>query len=279
MSRHGVGDLGSRYVCGLALAAVLLLASAAQGMYDPHHGRWFQRDPLGVRPDAPRGMARPGKQYRDSMSLLEYCRSKPDVYVDPLGEQMPPPGSPPWGPPGPWPPPPPGPGPNPLPPPMSLYVGLRCVCVCGLFGVGDSAWDAFNRGESAAIEKWRDIVQGKEKDVGEGNWGRAYRHCVASGILARLTQCACSACLGDSREGYQQRYQRQDPRETSQAKHNNKLGRLCAGCTGGHSQCQPPPTRLAEWVGRVTASDEEIKKCCWQAILDGKADLGGPVAH
>jgi hypothetical protein len=74
--------------------------------YDPHHGRWFQRDPLGVRPDAPRGMAQPGKQYRDSMSLLEYCRSKPDVFIDPLGEQMPPPGSPPWGPPKP-----------PLPPP------------------------------------------------------------------------------------------------------------------------------------------------------------------
>jgi hypothetical protein len=34
-----------------ALAAILLLTSAAQGMYDPHHGRWFQRDPLGVRPD------------------------------------------------------------------------------------------------------------------------------------------------------------------------------------------------------------------------------------
>jgi YD repeat-containing protein len=38
--------------------------------YDPHHGRWLQRDPAG---------------YVDGMNLYEYVRSRPTVFVDPSG--------------------------------------------------------------------------------------------------------------------------------------------------------------------------------------------------
>jgi RHS repeat-associated protein len=47
----------------LAVVTLLVAASAANGMYDPKHGRWLQRDPLGVRPDPPRGEIAPLAQY------------------------------------------------------------------------------------------------------------------------------------------------------------------------------------------------------------------------
>ncbi len=56
-------SLGLRHAAWPILATVLLLASAAQGMYDPHHGRWFQRDPLGVRPEEPPGEFRPALRH------------------------------------------------------------------------------------------------------------------------------------------------------------------------------------------------------------------------
>jgi len=42
--------------------------------YDPKHGRWLQRDPLGVRPDAPKGTIIPIKQYTDGSDLYEAVR-------------------------------------------------------------------------------------------------------------------------------------------------------------------------------------------------------------
>ena len=46
-------------------------------IYDPAHGRWLQRDPLGVRPDPPAGALEPVKQYTDGMSVYEYVRNNP----------------------------------------------------------------------------------------------------------------------------------------------------------------------------------------------------------
>jgi len=50
--------------------------------YDPKHGRWLQRDPLGVRPDAPKGTILVQKQYTDGMDLYEYVRSRSTSAVD-----------------------------------------------------------------------------------------------------------------------------------------------------------------------------------------------------
>ncbi|MHC4444550.1 MAG: RHS repeat-associated core domain-containing protein [Planctomycetota bacterium] len=53
--------------------------------YDPKHGRWLQRDPLGVRLDAPKATIDPRKQYTDGMNLYVYARSSPISYYDPYG--------------------------------------------------------------------------------------------------------------------------------------------------------------------------------------------------
>jgi len=79
----------------LALTAALiipaLLPQSAHGMYDPKHGRWLQRDPLGVRPGR-RAVLRPANQYRDGMSLYQYVRGNPPRRVDPTGLLSPFPG-------------------------------------------------------------------------------------------------------------------------------------------------------------------------------------------
>jgi len=53
--------------------------------YDPKHGRWLQRDPLGVRPNPPKGTIIPIKQYTDGMNGYEYVGSIPTRKRDPLG--------------------------------------------------------------------------------------------------------------------------------------------------------------------------------------------------
>ena len=52
-------------------AFTLLLPQLSNGMYDPKHGRWLQRDPAG---------------YMDGMNLYEYARSRPTVFADPSGK-------------------------------------------------------------------------------------------------------------------------------------------------------------------------------------------------
>jgi hypothetical protein len=73
----------------LALAAALvipaLLPQSAHGMYDPKHGRWLQRDPLGVRPDAPRGRIEPARQSDRGANRYEGMGSNPQKLVDPMG--------------------------------------------------------------------------------------------------------------------------------------------------------------------------------------------------
>jgi RHS repeat-associated protein len=59
-------------------------------MYDPKHGRWLQRDPLGVRPDAPYAPVKLPIQYKDGMSLYQYVRSNPQQLQDPDGLFSPP---------------------------------------------------------------------------------------------------------------------------------------------------------------------------------------------
>jgi len=53
--------------------------------YGPRHGRWRERDPLGLRPDAPRAAIDPHKQYTDGMNVYEYVKSQPTSYMDPDG--------------------------------------------------------------------------------------------------------------------------------------------------------------------------------------------------
>jgi len=53
--------------------------------YDPKHGRWLQRDPLGVRPDAPYGLIVAYDQYADGMHLYLYVKGNPLVGYDPFG--------------------------------------------------------------------------------------------------------------------------------------------------------------------------------------------------
>jgi hypothetical protein len=73
----------------LALATALIVAGflpqSAHGMYDPKHGRWLQRDPIGVRPDDRRGSVRVRRQHHDGASLYQYVRSRPDYAPDPNG--------------------------------------------------------------------------------------------------------------------------------------------------------------------------------------------------
>jgi len=52
--------------------------------YDPKHGRWLQRDPMGVRPSH-LGKASPKSQYAEGMSLYQYVRSRPCSVRDPHG--------------------------------------------------------------------------------------------------------------------------------------------------------------------------------------------------
>ncbi|MHC4444561.1 MAG: hypothetical protein ACYTA5_18340 [Planctomycetota bacterium] len=42
---------------GIAYAMTLFLPQLSNAMYDPKHGRWLQRDPLGVRPDVPKAVS------------------------------------------------------------------------------------------------------------------------------------------------------------------------------------------------------------------------------
>jgi RHS repeat-associated protein len=62
-----------------------LFPRAAHGMYDPKHGRWLQRDPIGVRLDPPKAEIAPDSQYADGMNSYEYVRSQPVAVVDPDG--------------------------------------------------------------------------------------------------------------------------------------------------------------------------------------------------
>jgi len=61
-----------------------VIPAPAKGMYDPQHGRWLQRDPVGTRPDK-RGRIDPTKQYADSTNLYEYAESSPAKKFDPMG--------------------------------------------------------------------------------------------------------------------------------------------------------------------------------------------------
>jgi hypothetical protein len=88
--------------------------------------------------------------------------------------------------------------------------------------------------------------------------------------------CFGSECIGTAREDWQTKEGRQAEREGNRGKNNNKLGRQCAGCLGDNADRNP--TKRDFLGGRVpvpvTASLEAIKKCCKDAIENGKADIG-----
>lgn len=71
----------------VSTAVILAMPPSAHGMYDPKHGRWLQRDPLGVTPDNTSAI-HPKEQYRDGSSLYQYARSRPPVFADPTGRTV-----------------------------------------------------------------------------------------------------------------------------------------------------------------------------------------------
>jgi len=92
-----------------AVAVTSVFPLAAHATYDPKHGRWLQRDPIGVRVDAKggavdavgRGMSLgiasrhdiplpqqhqgPPQQHADGMNLYQYARSRSMIMIDPHG--------------------------------------------------------------------------------------------------------------------------------------------------------------------------------------------------
>jgi hypothetical protein len=68
-----------------ALVIPGLVPQSAHGMYDPKHGRWLQRDPAGVRVDAPDASVQVESQYGDGPHLYEYVHSRPPRFQDPTG--------------------------------------------------------------------------------------------------------------------------------------------------------------------------------------------------
>ena len=97
---------------------------------------------------------------------------------------------------------------------------------------------------------------------------RAMPHCVASGVLATKPFVGCKAaeCIGTAREDAQNDESGQNPREGQRGKNNNRIGRGCAGCTGGNTDASPnnriPNTSLADIIA-----------CCRNAVDGGRADL------
>jgi len=53
--------------------------------YDPKHGRWLQRDPLGTLPAREGGSVETTNLYADGMSLFQYVKNRPSVGMDPTG--------------------------------------------------------------------------------------------------------------------------------------------------------------------------------------------------
>lgn len=55
------------------------------GMYDPRHGRWLQRDPVGLRAGVPLESVNSSLQYSDGMNLYQYVKSQPGNHQDSTG--------------------------------------------------------------------------------------------------------------------------------------------------------------------------------------------------
>ena len=70
---------------GIAFTLTLVFPQLTHGIYCPKHGRWLQRDPLGVRPVVTGGSIDTQRQYSDGMNLYEYVRSHPTDKLDPHG--------------------------------------------------------------------------------------------------------------------------------------------------------------------------------------------------
>jgi hypothetical protein len=85
-STSSSSSLGAAGSCLVTVGAFLLVVSTAHGMYDPKHGRWLQRDPLGVRADPPRATLTPSRQYTDGMCPYAYAYGRPTVSRDATGE-------------------------------------------------------------------------------------------------------------------------------------------------------------------------------------------------
>jgi hypothetical protein len=66
----------------LALLATYAIPPAAHGVYDPKHGRWMQRDPEGVFPNAGRSKVSPEHQAGDGANLHQFVNSRPTVRTD-----------------------------------------------------------------------------------------------------------------------------------------------------------------------------------------------------
>jgi len=68
----------------LAYTLTIILPQLTHAMYDPKHGRWLQRDPLGVRVDI-RGRINSIRHYNDGVNLYKYAASNPTNMMDAFG--------------------------------------------------------------------------------------------------------------------------------------------------------------------------------------------------
>ncbi|MDM8007836.1 MAG: hypothetical protein QUV05_16980 [Phycisphaerae bacterium] len=84
-------------VLAAGLIIPVLLPQSVHGMYDPKHGRWLQRDPAGVRVDAPKGTLWPRQQYTDGLNIYEYVKGSPTAFLDSTGTMKTPCVDPMWG--------------------------------------------------------------------------------------------------------------------------------------------------------------------------------------
>jgi RHS repeat-associated protein len=193
----------------------------------PTLGRWMQEDPIGYK--------------AGDSNLYRYVNDNPINRLDPRGTDF----------------------------PFKNYAtdcsfslrtnaALSCACPCPWRGTGDKADQARKEGQKFA----NDLTDPNQGGPDRNPDNHALRHCVASGLLALWTSCACSSCLGTIREAVKYACYGNSRDDIDRALSNNQKGREAAGCSGGN--------RFGEKAnqGSPSATEEQIKKTCkelWEA--------------
>jgi RHS repeat-associated protein len=138
----------------------------------------------------------------------------------------------------------------------------KCVgTICNLLTLQNS--DAVTIGLGEANEQFpppRTPIQARQHV--------ALRHCIASGVLAIESSCACARCVGVHRELYQTECESQPKREGERGEFNNGHGRLCAGCTSA--------TNRTGGIGTATKTIAQVIECCKAKLTNGELDTVTP---